>query len=111
MEIEGSLLAVGLLLVSAITQESNENPIAFLDYSLSISVLFGSTKCSGVFWVFSCPNPGQSHFSKEPLFLLVEGSVWRLQKGPNSAQACLSMATYFLYSAHGNLKEKKRKLI
>ena len=31
MEIEGSLLAVGLLLVSAITQESNENPIAFLE--------------------------------------------------------------------------------
>ena len=31
MKIEGSLLAVGLLLVSAITQESNENPIAFLE--------------------------------------------------------------------------------
>ena len=31
MEIEGSLLAVGLCPVSAITQESNENPIAFLE--------------------------------------------------------------------------------
>ena len=31
MEIEGSLLLVGLCLVSAITQESNENPIAFLE--------------------------------------------------------------------------------
>ena len=31
MEIEGSLLVVGLCLVSAITQESNENPIAFLE--------------------------------------------------------------------------------
>ena len=31
MEIEGSLLLVGLSLVSAITQESNENPIAFLE--------------------------------------------------------------------------------
>ena len=31
MEIEGSLLLVGLCPVSAITQESNENPIAFLE--------------------------------------------------------------------------------
>ena len=31
MEIEGSLLAVGLCPVSAITQESNENHIAFLE--------------------------------------------------------------------------------
>ena len=31
MEIEGSLLVVGLCLVSAITQESNKNPIAFLE--------------------------------------------------------------------------------
>ena len=31
MEIEGSLLDVGLCLVSAITQEPNENPIAFLE--------------------------------------------------------------------------------
>ena len=31
MEIEGSLLVVGLRLVSAITQESSENPIAFLE--------------------------------------------------------------------------------
>ena len=31
MEIEGSLLAVGLGPVSAITQELYENPIAFLD--------------------------------------------------------------------------------
>ena len=31
MEIEGSLLLVGLCLVSAITQEPNQNPIAFLE--------------------------------------------------------------------------------
>ena len=31
MEIEGSLLVVGLCPVSAVTQESNENPIAFLE--------------------------------------------------------------------------------
>ena len=31
METEGSLLAVGLCSVSALTQESNENPIAFLE--------------------------------------------------------------------------------
>ena len=31
MEIEGSLLVVGLCPVSAITQEPNENPIAFLE--------------------------------------------------------------------------------
>ena len=31
MEIEGRLLLVGLCLVSAITQESNENTIAFLE--------------------------------------------------------------------------------
>ena len=31
MEIEGSLLVVGLWLFLAITQESNENPIAFLE--------------------------------------------------------------------------------
>ena len=31
MKIEGSLLAVGLCSVSAITQESNENSIAFLE--------------------------------------------------------------------------------
>ena len=31
MEIEGSLLAVGLCPVSAITQEPNKNPIAFLE--------------------------------------------------------------------------------
>ena len=31
MEIEGSVLLVGLCLVSAITQESNENLIAFLE--------------------------------------------------------------------------------
>ena len=31
MKIEGSLLVVGLCPVSAITQESNENPIAFLE--------------------------------------------------------------------------------
>ena len=31
MKTEGSLLAVGLCLVSAITQEPNENPIAFLE--------------------------------------------------------------------------------
>ena len=31
MEIEGSLLLMGLCLVSAITQEPNENPIAFLE--------------------------------------------------------------------------------
>ena len=31
MEIEGSLLAVGLGPVSAITQEPNKNPIAFLE--------------------------------------------------------------------------------
>ena len=31
MEIEGSLLVVRLCLVSAITQESNKNPIAFLE--------------------------------------------------------------------------------
>ena len=31
MEIEGSLLVVGLCPVSAITQESNENTIAFLE--------------------------------------------------------------------------------
>ena len=31
METEGSLLVVGLCLVSAITQESNENLIAFLE--------------------------------------------------------------------------------
>ena len=31
MEVEGSLLVVGLCLVSAITQESNENLIAFLE--------------------------------------------------------------------------------
>ena len=31
MEIEGSLLVVGLCLVSAITQESNENPIVILE--------------------------------------------------------------------------------
>ena len=30
MEIEGSLLFLGLCLVSAVTQEPNENPIAFL---------------------------------------------------------------------------------
>ena len=30
MEIEGSLLIVGLCPVSAVTQEPNENPIAFL---------------------------------------------------------------------------------
>ena len=31
MEVEGSLLVVGLCLVSAITQEPNENLIAFLE--------------------------------------------------------------------------------
>ena len=31
MEIEGSLLVVGLCLVSAITQEPNKNPIAYLE--------------------------------------------------------------------------------
>ena len=31
MEIEGSLLLVGLCPVSAITREPNENPIAFLE--------------------------------------------------------------------------------
>ena len=31
MEIEGSLLVVGLCSVSAVTQESIENPIAFLE--------------------------------------------------------------------------------
>ena len=31
MEIEGSILHVGLCPVSAITQEPNENPIAFLE--------------------------------------------------------------------------------
>ena len=31
MEIEGSLLLVGLCPVSAVTQEPNENPIAFLE--------------------------------------------------------------------------------
>ena len=31
MEIEGSLLIVGLCPVSAVTQEPNENPIAFLE--------------------------------------------------------------------------------
>ena len=31
MEIEGSVLFVGMFLVSAVTQESNENPIAFLE--------------------------------------------------------------------------------
>ena len=31
MEIEGSLLVVGRRLVSAITQEPSENPIAFLE--------------------------------------------------------------------------------
>ena len=31
MEIEGSLLLLGLCLVSAITQETNENPTAFLE--------------------------------------------------------------------------------
>ena len=31
MEIKGSLLVVGLCQVSAITQESSENPIAFLE--------------------------------------------------------------------------------
>ena len=31
MEIEGSLLLMGLCLVSAITQEPNENPIPFLE--------------------------------------------------------------------------------
>ena len=39
MEIEGSLLVVGLCLVSAITQESNKNPIAFLE-SLKESLQF-----------------------------------------------------------------------
>ena len=39
MEIEGSLLTVGLCLVSAITQESNKNPIAFLE-SLKESLQF-----------------------------------------------------------------------
>ena len=32
MEVEGSLLVVGLCLVSAITQESSENHIAFLEW-------------------------------------------------------------------------------
>ena len=31
MEVEGTLLVVGLCLVSAITQESNENPIVILE--------------------------------------------------------------------------------
>ena len=31
MEIKGSLFIIGLCPVSAITQESNENPIAFLE--------------------------------------------------------------------------------
>ena len=31
MEIEGTLLFLGLCLVSAITQEPNENPIVFLE--------------------------------------------------------------------------------
>ena len=31
MEIEGSLLLVGLCPISAITEEPNENPIAFLE--------------------------------------------------------------------------------
>ena len=31
MKIEGSLLTVGLCLVSSVTQEPNENPIAFLE--------------------------------------------------------------------------------
>ena len=31
METVGGLLVVGLCLVSAITQETNENPIAFLE--------------------------------------------------------------------------------
>ena len=31
MEIEGSVLFVGMFLISAVTQESNENPIAFLE--------------------------------------------------------------------------------
>ena len=34
MEIEGSLLVVGLCPVSAITQDSSENPIAFLERGL-----------------------------------------------------------------------------
>ena len=37
MEIEGSLLVVGLCLVSAITQEFNENPIVFLE-SLKVAL-------------------------------------------------------------------------
>lgn len=30
----------------------------------------------------SCPSPGRSHFSKEPQFLSVEGSVWPFQNDP-----------------------------
>ena len=37
MEIEGSLLVVGLCLGSAITQEFNENPIVFLE-SLKVAL-------------------------------------------------------------------------
>ena len=39
MEIKGSLLLVGLCPVSAITQEPNENPIAFLAF-LKVSKKF-----------------------------------------------------------------------
>ena len=60
---------------------------------------------------FSLPQPWQEHLPKEPQFLLVEVSVWLLQQGPDSAQACLPMAIYFFHAKQWVLKEEEWKLI
>ena len=62
MEIEGSLLAVGLCPVSAITQESNENHIAFLErlrgppkvYQSGLRLLQGTGDFKGQISVLVC---------------------------------------------------------
>lgn len=35
--------------------------------------------CSRLILHFLCSNPGVSHFSKDPLFLLVENDIWKLR--------------------------------
>ena len=80
MEIEGSLLAVGLCPVSAITQESNENPIAFLErlrgppkvYQSGLRLLQGTGDFKGQIPVPVCirhKNKVTTATASEPCFL------------------------------------------
>lgn len=58
---------------------------------VSISLIPGTTEYSRLFLCFPWPNPGINHFSNEPWFLLLDGSIQKPKPGASYAQILLPL--------------------